>query len=268
MYSLHLHCLPGDVDQLSGELWDEGTIGVREIDLGEAVQLTAAFESNERRPFLLAHFAQHHPTWEYEDDIDWVQHTKNSWPGRLVGQLFLAPPWCEDPTPAGRIRLIHTPGLASGTGDHPCTQMALEALESFVTAGDSVLDIGTGSGILAIAARLLGARAAVAADLDATALEAAQENFRLNKLPATLIEGSADCVRTGFADLTVANISGTVLLSILDDLIRATKPGGTLILTGFPEEESAIFQSAGRCERVIATEEWRCVVGRTAEQNR
>lgn len=265
MYSLHLYCPPGDVDLLSSELWEEGTVGVREVDRGESVQLIAAFESNARRAPLLARFAQHQPAWEHEDDIDWVQYTKDSWPGRSVGQmLFLAPPWCEDPTPAGRIRLVHNPGLACGTGDHPCTQMALEALESSVTAQQTVIDIGTGSGILAIAARLLGAQTAVGADPDAVALGAARENFRLNNLPAILIGGSVNCMKTGVADITVANISSTVLLMLLEDLIRATKPGGKLILTGFAEAESAVFRSAMRCEQVLSAGEWRCLVGRTA----
>jgi ribosomal protein L11 methyltransferase len=264
MYSLHLYCPPGDVDLLSRELWEEGTVGVREVDRGESVQLIAAFESNVRRGPLLARFAQHQPAWEHEDDIDWVQYTKDSWPGRSVGQmLFLTPPWCEDPTPAGRIRLVHNPGLACGTGDHPCTQMALEALESLVTARLMVLDIGTGSGILAIAARLLGARTAVGADPDAVALGAARENFRLNNLPAMLVEGSANCIKTGMADITVANISSTVLLMILEDLIRATKPGGKLILTGFAEAESAVLRGAMRCERVLSDGEWLCIAGRT-----
>lgn len=264
MYSLHLYCAPGDVDLLSSELWEAGTVGVREVDGGESVQLIAAFESNDHRASLLARFAPHHPVWEHEDDIDWVQHTKDSWPGRTVGQaLFLAPPWCDEPTPPGRVRLAHNPGLACGTGDHPCTQMALETLESLVTAQHTVLDIGTGSGILAIAARLLGARTALGVDTDQGALIAARENFRLNNLPAMLVEGSVDCVKTGTADVTMANISSTVLLMILDDLIRATKPGGKLILTGFSEAESAVFRRAMHCEQVLTDGDWRCVVGRT-----
>jgi ribosomal protein L11 methyltransferase len=265
MYSLHLYCPPGDVELLSSELWDEGTIGVREIDHGDDVRLIAAFETNDRRAYLLTRFAQHQPAWEHEEDVDWVQYTKDAWPGRAVGEsLFLAPPWCEEPAPAGRIRLIHNPGLACGTGDHPCTQMALVALETIVKSQHTVLDIGTGSGILAIAATLLGARLAVGADLDGAALGAARENHQLNGLPPRLIEGSADCVKSGIADVTVANISSAVLLMLLDDLIRITKTGGTLILTGFPEAESAIFRDAMRCEQVFAEGEWCCIIGRTA----
>ena len=118
--------------------------------------------------------------------------------------------------------------------------------------------------MLAIAARLLGARVAVGADPDAMALGAARENFTLNNLPATLLVGSVDCMKRGSADITVANISSTVLLMILADLIHATKPGGKLILTGFTEAESAVFRSSMRCEQVLSDGEWRCVVGRTA----
>ena len=75
-----------------------------------------------------------------------------------VGErLFLAPPWSEETVPDGRVRLIHNPGLACGTGEHPCTQMALAAMERIVKPGDRVADIGTGSGILAIGAALLKA---------------------------------------------------------------------------------------------------------------
>ncbi len=266
MYSLHLFCPPGDVDLLSSELWEEGTVGVREVDQGESIQLIAAFESDLREASLLARFGQHQAAWEQEDDIDWVQYTKDSWPARSVGRtLFLAPPWCEESTPAGRVRLVHNPGLACGTGDHPCTQMALEALESLVATRHAVLDIGTGSGILAIAAKLLGASIAIGVDPDPVALDTARENFRLNNLPAALIEGSVDCVKSGFADITVANISSTVLLMIHEDLIRATKPGGKLILTGFAEAESAIFRNCMRCEQVLSDGEWCCIVGQTAK---
>ncbi len=265
MYSLHLYCPPGDVDLLSSELWDEGTVGVREIDHGDSVRLIAAFESNDRRDYLLTRFAELQPAWGQDDAVDWVQYTKDAWPGRAVGEsLFLAPPWCEDATLAGRIRLIHNPGLACGTGDHPCTQMALVALETLVTSQRTVLDIGTGSGILTIAAMLLGARLAIGADTDGAALGAARENYRLNGLPPMLIEGSADCVTSGMADVTVANISSTVLLMLLDDLIRATKPGGTLILTGFSDGESSVFRRAIHCEQVLTDGEWCCIVGRTA----
>jgi ribosomal protein L11 methyltransferase len=160
--------------------------------------------------------------------------------------------------------LRHNPGLACGTGEHPCTQLALEAIERQIRPGVTVVDIGTGSGILAIAALQLGARRVAGTDLDEAALHAAAENFALNDLLPQLIVGSADCLRSQCSDLTVANISGSVLLSIMDHLVRITSPSGRLILTGFPESElPAFLQLFPDCE-VSGRNEWRCILASMA----
>ncbi len=243
MYSLRLTCTATDVDLLSAELWDAGTEGIQEIDAGEKTILIAAFNGNSARDDLLARFASYSPEWQHADGIDWVRRTRDAWPARSIGsRLFLAPLWNADTTPPGRERLIHNPGLACGTGEHPCTQLALTALEACVTPGCSVVDVGTGSGILAIAALRLGAETAAGIDIDVAALQAASENFLLNKLTPTLAAGSAECVADESADVTVANISGSVLLSIIDQLVRITRVDGCLILTGFPETELRPFQ--------------------------
>ena len=128
-----------------------------------------------------------------------------------------------------------------------------------------MVDVGTGSGILAIAALRLGARFALGLDTDLSALQAARENFDLNALDAALVNGSADCVAAGYAELTVANISGTVLLSIFDDLLRVTAAGGRLILTGFNESEFGFFLRLVPGAEVSELNEWRCVSGQISE---
>lgn len=261
MFFLRLTCPADEAEWLSAELWDAGTAGIQEIDRDGKITLLSGFETNESRESLLRRFALYRPEWEHDDATDWVAHTKEAWPPRRVGEhLFLTPPWHDGETPPGRIRIVHNPGLACGTGEHPCTQLALEALERCKLAGRTVADVGTGSGILAIAALRLGAARAVGLDTDEAALAAARENFALNGLPALLAAGSADAMQSRTADVTVANISATVLLSISDDLLRITKPSGTLILTGFPEWELSaslgIFPSAS----VSAMNEWRCIV--------
>lgn len=261
MYSLHLECSPEEVDFVSADLWEYGTQGIRELDYGEKKRLIAGFENNEHRCELLQKFAAYSPEWEQEEATDWVQYSRDAWPPREVGQhIFLAPPWSEAPTPRGRVRVVHNPGLACGTGEHPCTQLALIAIEENVTPGARVVDIGTGSGVLAIAALRLCARNVVAADIDEAAIHAARENFELNGLSGGLMVGSAGCLRDGCADVTIANISGTVLLGILEELIRVTAPGGRLILTGFPEAELAYFRNLFPVSAVTARNEWRCVV--------
>lgn len=260
MYSLHLRCSAGDVDLLSGDLWEAGTAGVHEIDLGDAVLLIAGFEANDLRSELLARFAAYSPEWDQEDAIDWVEETYRAWPAREVGRrLFLAPPWSKEVTPIGRERIVHNPGLACGTGEHPCTQLALLALEEHLRPGSRVVDIGTGSGLLAIAALRLGAAWAIGIDRDEAALRAARENFELNRLSASLAAGSADCLASHCSDLTVANISGTVLLSIANDLLRMARKGAWLILTGFTEAELPIIKQTFGTGTVTTLNEWRCL---------
>jgi ribosomal protein L11 methyltransferase len=244
MYSLRIACSSEQVDWLSGELWEAGTAGIRELEETDGVVLIATFQRNDARAELLARFARYSPKWEYEPATDWIQHTRDAWPTREIGKkLFLAPPWCSDPTPHGRERIVHNPGLACGTGEHPCTQLALRALEECVTIGSRVIDIGTGSGILAIAARHLGARFVIGFDVDEASLRAAHENFRLNDFTPQLVAGSAEALAGESADITIANINGTVLLSIFDELLRITRTNGRLILTGFTEAEASIFQA-------------------------
>lgn len=261
MYSLHLACASEQVDWLSGELWEAGTAGIREVDDGEGVVLIATFEKNDDRPELLKRFAQYVPKWEYEHASDWVQHTRDAWPAREIGnKLFLAPPWCNDATPHGRERIIHNPGLACGTGDHPCTQLALRALEEYVRADSRVIDIGTGSGILAISAKRLGARFVVGFDVDEASLHTARENFGLNDLIPRLVASSAEALAGESADITVANISGAVLFSILDELLRITRRNGWLILTGFTDAEVSTFQAQFSHSTISEMDGWCCIV--------
>ncbi len=174
--------------------------------------------------------------------------------------MYLAPPWSEEPTPGGRQRVIQNPGQASGTGEHPCTQLALEALESVVFAGCKTLDVGTGSGVLAIAALTLGAAIAVGVDPDASALETARENFQLNGLTPLLAVGSADCIADEWSDVTVANISATVLLAIADELLRVTAPNGVLVLTGFPRSEAGALSEFLPGSEITYSGDWACLV--------
>jgi ribosomal protein L11 methyltransferase len=259
VYSLRLHCQADEAEVISIQLWESGTVAISEFYESEAYVLTAGFENERSRDSLLQQFASYAPEWR-EDVIDWEAVTRDAWPGRAIGKsLYLAPPWSEQPTPEGRHRLIHNPGQASGTGEHPCTQLALEALERTVFAGGKVLDVGTGSGILAIAALKLGSDSAMGIDTDGIAVETASDNFRLNSFPPLLAVGSADCVTDEWSDLTVANISATVLLSIMDELLRATASDGTLILTGFPLSEATAITEFWPEAEVTAREDWACL---------
>lgn len=157
------------------------------------------------------------------DATDWVQHTYDAWPPLLAGErFFVVAPWRNDPTPPGRLRLELDPGMQCGTGQHPCTQLCLAAMERIVRPGDSVLDVGSGSGILSIAARLLGAARVVACDIDPDAARV-----------ASFFVGSAEAVRSGSFDVLVANISESVIEDLRTEFERVA---ARRILSGFQDE--------------------------------
>ncbi len=246
---------------MSAELWELGSAGIQEVQNDTSVTLIAAFEDPSRASDLLLRFASLSPIWSAASGTDWVAATHAAWPARVIGsKLFLALPWSEEPTPAGRQRIIHNPGSASGTGEHPCTQLALEALERCIGPGARLIDIGTGSGILAMAGLQLGASTAVAVDIDEPSIETARGNFRRNDLPANLVVGSADCLAAECAEIVVANLNATVLLALADDLLRIARPGGSIILTGFPEVESAAVQEVFPPAEVLTSEGWSCLI--------
>ncbi len=244
---------------VSAELWEHGTVAVSEREEDGYTILLAGFEEERSRDVLLSQLADYAPVWQ-EDSTNWTSVTEKAWPGRAIGEkLFLAPPWCSEPTPPARVRIVHNPGLASGTGEHPCTQLILESLERRMAPGTKMLDVGTGSGILSLAALQLGAGFALGIDSDADALQTARENWELNGLPPTLAAGSADCIADGWADMTAANISGTVLMAILDDLLRVTRPGGFLVLSGFTDGEASAFLRLFPDAEQSTREGWSCL---------
>lgn len=201
---------------LIADLYEAGTLGLIEHD----GWVEAFFDDRE----TAAEFGEP----QEAPNVDWVQQTKDAWPPLLVGEkFFLVPPWRTEPTPEGRFRLEINPGLQCGTGQHPCTQKCLEAMERIVKPGDSVLDVGSGSGILSIAAKLLGAGRVVACDIDP---EASLDFI-----------GSVDAVRDNAFDIVVANISEDVIGKMRPDFERVAKHR---ILSGFQDEEG----------------EWTCIV--------
>jgi len=249
--SILLRCAPDEEDRLSAELWEAGTAGITDEPGG----LRAFFEDERVVEPLLERFGAFSPEWRAEAPTDWEQATIDAWPPIEVGErFFLVAPWREDPTPAGRLRLVIQPGMACGTGRHPCTQLCLEALERYVWPGSRVLDVGTGSGILSEAAKLLGAGRVIACDVDFEALQVARERVR-----APFFCGSADAIRSETADVVVANISSAVVEELRRELLRVRRDGGVLILSGFPESDRpAGFEG---CEP-LRREEWLCLVCR------
>lgn len=248
MFSLLFRVLPDNEDLLVADLWECGTLGIVTRD----DSLQAFFDSSEDPAPLLARFASFRPDVEQEANVDWEQKTRDAWPPLPLGhKLYLVAPWNTEMAPEGRLRLEIEPGMACGTGRHPATQLCLEALERQVRPGMQVIDIGTGSGILAKAATLLGAGRAVGCDIDYDAVAIAQ-----GRVPQ-VFTGSADAIRSGSADLIVANIDAAGIEAIARELARIRRAGAAMILSGFREDD----QPEGFPAREVFTREgWACLV--------
>lgn len=177
---------------------------------------------------------------------DWVRASRDQFaPVRISPRLWIVPSWHEAPDP-GAVNIALDPGLAFGTGSHPTTQMCLRWLERAVRGGETVLDYGCGSGILAIAAMKLGAASALGVDIDEQALLAARRNAIHNRVQATF-HSAADAVRQP-AQIVVANILAHPLVVLAPLLARATVRDGLLALAGL---------LAGQADEVrIAYEPW------------
>jgi ribosomal protein L11 methyltransferase len=223
MFSLEIECDPDDRDLLIAELWEQESAGIVELSQG---LVRAFFEDSADRDELQRLFPG--SVFRKEEKRDWVKSARDLLQPMAVGQrFFLVPEWRDDPAPAGRFRIAVNPGLAFGTGVHETTQLCIEALEEYVKPGMSVLDVGTGSGILAQAARLLGAGKVYACDTDPVAVEIAGDAF----------VGSATAVAAGSVDLVVANISPEAITALAPDLQRTLRTGGKLLVSGFERGE-------------------------------
>ena len=187
------------------------------------------------------------------DDEDWQNSWKEYYSALPVGErLIIKPSWVDlDPQESeGRIVVELDPGIAFGTGYHPTTHTCMEALEELVHPGMRILDLGTGSGILAITAIKLGAESVVALDIDGQAVSAARQNFRRLRLQdrISLVKGSVPhpAAADGTVDLAVANISARGVADRSPFIHRALRPGGVLVASGLlasqrPEVDDAIL---------------------------
>jgi len=163
-------------------------------------------------------------------DADWLEAWKAEFTPIRVGRFVVRPTW-SDVQVGEAIELVLDPGMAFGTGLHPTTQQCLEALSTVDVAGKSVLDVGTGSAILAIAAAKRGASPVVAVDTDPLAVEAARENAMRNGVAIPVAQGSAAEVPGRF-DIVLANIVSPVLQRIAPNLAARLAAGGMLLVAG------------------------------------
>lgn len=232
--------------------------GVGETPLWSATKILALFTEDAAIEIVLATLTAQFPnlpSWSLERVEE--QAWERAWmadfqPMRFGRRLWVCPSWCEPPDPNGVV-LALDPGLAFGTGTHPTTALCLEWLDDVLFSprkekNVTLLDYGCGSGILAIAALLLGADRAIAVDNDPQALIATQENARRNNIdPQRLITFTPeqlpqDCI----ADLTVANILAGPLQSLAPQLAKCTRTDGLIALSGILEAQAEVVLKSYR----------------------
>ncbi|MDX9785735.1 MAG: 50S ribosomal protein L11 methyltransferase [Desulfobacterales bacterium] len=205
------------------------------------------------------------------DKEDWAESWKAFfWPSKISRRIVVKPTWRDYSPQPGEIIILLDPGMAFGTGTHPTTSLCVHLIETYLKEGDSFLDIGTGSGLLLIAAAKLGAAHALGIDNDAVAVTVANENIERNGLDRNLFHAASGDLANGLANrfsLVAANILSEVILVLLDHLSRVILPGGIFICSGIIEKNGpAVVDKMKRIGFEILTEQrqegWVAIAGK------
>ncbi len=269
--SLRVTVTAAEVDRVSGLLWSVGVAGIEErprtggVDvelvagLAVGVVADAIAVLDGRWPVTTELVATH----EWSDE--WRRWAK---PWRAGSRLVVVPSWIADPPWAGADDVVVRldPGRAFGSGAHPTTRLCLAELEGRVTSGGRVLDIGCGSGVLSVAAALLGAGVVEAIDIDPEAVRATEANAARNGVPLVVRSSLARPEEVaGTASLVVANIGAAALVAMAAPVMAKVEPGATLVLSGVLDEQVASVRRAYEAVGAVsaggaADGEWRALV--------
>lgn len=207
---------------------------------------------------------------------DWAENWKKYYePTRISHDLTIVPSWTDYEATAGEKVIRLDPGMAFGTGTHPTTKMSLFALSQVLRGGETMIDVGTGSGVLSIAGSLLGAKEIYAYDLDEVAVRVAQENIDLNANTSNIHVAAGDLLRGVDieAEVIVANILADILIHLTYDAYRLVKDEGYLIMSGIIADKldmvlEAAYSAGFFLETHMMQGEWSCCVfKKTADQS-
>jgi ribosomal protein L11 methyltransferase len=259
-------CDPHLQELVLAELDDFQPTAIQEPD--DASRLRAFFTSAESRDAaaraLAASFGTHLyvESLNVEDD-DWAARSQAQLKAITIGRIIVAPPWDTGSDPLATI--VVNPAMGFGTGHHATTRLTLKALQEVPLDDRTVLDIGCGSGVLAIAAVKLGARSAVGIDIDPDALDNARENAALNGMGDRVRYEEGDFREMALgADVVMANLTGGLLEQSAATLSAVVAARGCLIVSGFMESERATVVTALEKSLTLQTiaqeEEWMCAV--------
>jgi ribosomal protein L11 methyltransferase len=249
---------------------DVRVVGYLPVLPGLDDQLTALRGNIARLRNFLSDIGSGQISWRVVEDEDWANGWKRYYhPLRIGTRLVIKPSW-EDYNAAPQDLIIELdPGMAFGTGTHATTTLCMEAVEFYIQPGMSVIDVGTGSGVLAITAAKLGAFPVLAVDLDPVAVGVAKENIIINKVDDQVEVLQGDLLRsvTQPADMVVANIVADIIIGMVCDVLYILKPHGIFIASGIIDErleevKTAILQTGLSIADVRQKEGWAVIIAR------
>ena len=254
----------GEPGEARGEIWQNAEVSAlldHEADIDAIVRdMTQAAQLDRAPSYRL----------ERVEEQDWVRLTQSQFdPIQISERLWIVPTWHQSPDPAA-INLILDPGMAFGTGSHPTTKLCLSWLDQHVSNGDTLIDYGCGSGILAIAALKLGAGHVTGVDIDPQAIHASEKNALHNHCnPSTFEFLAADSEQavqlTEPADIVVANILANPLIMLAPLLSGFVRPGGRIALSGIlsaqADDVNATFQPWFEMSNASGLEGWVLLTG-------
>ena len=235
-----------DSDIVLAVVDDFAPSAVEDLPDGVSIFFTTSSRRDAASDAVAAHFPASVVSKRDVDDEDWARRSQAALTPIVVGRITVTPPWFADAahasesaagspsTSSDALSIIITPSMGFGTGHHATTRLCLAALQTLDLAGKTVLDVGTGSGVLAIAAARLGASETRGIDFDADAILSARENLDDNPEARNVVFETVDvrdqAVRQ--ADIVVANLTGASLVQAASVLRAAVAPGGRLVLSG------------------------------------
>lgn len=263
-----LECRTGGVEEAHPST---GVVQLRGyLPVGPATEVTLA--AIRRRVLALPQFGLDVGAGRIEttvvEDSGWAHAWKNHFHPFLVGaRIWITPTWEDAPPPAGRMAIALDPGMAFGSGLHASTQLCLKVLEDRLRSGASVFDIGTGSGILSIAAAKMGAASVLAIDIDPVAVGVASGNVAHNGVAGVVEVREGDLLRgiLARADVILANLTAEIHMDLLPTVADHLAVGGCVVASGIVAdrqlEVEAVARASGLVMREVRQEaEWRCLV--------
>ncbi|MDY7221874.1 50S ribosomal protein L11 methyltransferase [Halalkalibacterium halodurans] len=200
----------------------------------------------------------------------WKKYYK---PVKVSNTITIVPTWEEYEAHEDEMIIELDPGMAFGTGTHPTTVLCIQALENVIQGGESVIDVGTGSGVLSIAAAKLGANEVLGLDLDEVAVKSAQMNVKLNKVHGQVMVWQNHLLEgiTGTRDVIVANILAEVIIRFVADAKAVLKPGGTFIVSGIikrkkTDVKDALVTNGFQIEETVELEDWVAIIAKNGHE--